>query len=95
VHHRPASRSPKIDRPPFERGNGCGALNFSHGTHGACQEHFDAASGRHRARKTDRIWPIFRGRKSGRSLAGGGPVLLRSGQRFVITTAKVLGDSSA
>src|SRR5260370_32469577 len=26
-------------------------------------------------------------------LAGGGPVLLRTGQRFIITTAKVLGDS--
>src|ERR1700687_215429 len=27
-------------------------------------------------------------------LAGGGPVMLRMGQRFVITTAKVLGDST-
>src|SRR6266705_1727284 len=40
--------------------------------------------GRPRSRTKNRTGP----------LAGGGPVLRRTGQRFVITTAKVLGDST-
>ena len=71
-------------------------LNFSHGTH---EEHAknigllrSAASA---AKKTIAILADLQGPKirTG-ALAGGGPVLLRTGQEFTITTAKVLGDST-
>src|SRR5437870_12372984 len=37
---------------------------------------------------------LFRSKIRTGALAGGGPVMLRAGQQFVITTAKVLGDST-
>src|SRR5260370_7256972 len=71
-------------------------LNFSHGTH---EEHaksitlLRAASGEHE--KPIAILADLQGPKIWTGpLAGGGPVMLRAGQRFVITTAKVLGDST-
>jgi len=71
-------------------------LNFSHGTH---QEHAqsivmlrDAAA---EYKKPLAILADLQGPKirTG-ALAGGGTVLLRAGQKFIITIAKVLGDST-
>jgi len=71
-------------------------LNFSHGTHA---EHAkNIASLRAAAlemKKTIAILADLQGPKIRTGvLAGGGPVLLRTGQEFTITTAKVLGDST-
>jgi pyruvate kinase len=92
----PASRSPKMIDRLFTAGMDVARLNFSHGTH---EEHaknitlLRAASGEHE--KPIAVLADLQGPKirTG-ALAGGGPVLLRAGQRFVITTAKVLGDST-
>jgi len=92
----PASSSPRIIRKLLEAGMDVARLNFSHGTH---EEHAknigllrSAASA---AKKTIAILADLQGPKirTG-ALAGGGPVLLRTGQEFTITTAKVLGDST-
>src|SRR2546423_7279513 len=71
-------------------------LNFSHGSH---EEHakniatLRAAAVEHE--KPIAILADLQGPKIRTGpLAGGGPVLLRSGQKFVITTAKILGDST-
>src|SRR5207244_3604725 len=71
-------------------------LNFSHGTH---EEHaknistLRAASIEHE--KPIAILADLQGPKIRTGpLAGGGPVLLRTGQKFIITTAKILGDST-
>ena len=71
-------------------------LNFSHGTH---EDHaksiamIRAASGHHE--KPIAILADLQGPKIRTGpLAGGGPVLLRAGQSFEITTAKILGDST-
>ncbi len=71
-------------------------LNFSHGTH---EEHAKCISLLRTAsaemKKTIAILADLQGPKIRTSaLAGGGPVLLRAGQQFTITTAKVLGDST-
>src|SRR5437660_5312803 len=72
-------------------------LNFSHGTH---EEHaknismLRAASIEHE--KPIAILADLQGPKIRTGpLAGGGPVLLRTGQKFIITTAKILGDSTS
>src|SRR5436309_14986113 len=71
-------------------------LNFSHGTH---EEHAKNIS-MLRAAAVEHEKPIailadLQGPKIRTGpLAGGGPVLLRTGQKFVITPAKVLGDST-
>jgi pyruvate kinase len=83
-------------RKLIQAGMDVARLNFSHGTH---QEHAatfallrETASAlkRNIAILADLQGPKIR---TG-SLAGGGSVTLRTGQRFVITTAKVLGDST-
>jgi pyruvate kinase len=92
----PASRSPRMIDRLFTAGMDVARLNFSHGTH---EEHarsmalLRAASGEHE--KPVAILADLQGPKirTG-ALAGGGPVMLRAGQPFVITTAKVLGDST-
>ena len=71
-------------------------LNFSHGTH---DEHAKCISLLRSTaaamKKTIAILADLQGPKirTG-ALAGGGPVILRAGQQFTITTAKVLGDST-
>src|SRR5256885_14073135 len=71
-------------------------LNFSHGSH---EEHAKNIS-MLRAAAVEHEKPIailadLQGPKIRTGpLAGGGPVLLRAGQDFVITTARVLGDST-
>jgi pyruvate kinase len=92
----PATRSPRMIRKLIEAGMDVARLNFSHGTH---EEHAQSiamireASGTFK--KPIAILADLQGPKirTG-ALAGGGTVLLRAGQRFVITTARVLGDST-
>ena len=71
-------------------------LNFSHSTHA---EHADSISilreTANRLHKPIAILSDLQGPKIRTGpLAGGMPVTLRAGQRFVITTARVLGDST-
>jgi pyruvate kinase len=71
-------------------------LNFSHGTHAEHAQSFamlrEAAAA---FEKPIAILADLQGPKirTG-ALAGGGTVTLRAGQKFVITTAKILGDST-
>jgi pyruvate kinase len=92
----PATRSPRMIRKLLQAGMDVARLNFSHSNH---EEHAasiamlrDAAM---EMKKPIAILADLQGPKirTG-ALAGGGTVLLRPGQRFVITTAKVLGDST-
>ena len=92
----PASRSPKMIDRLIRAGMDVARLNFSHGTH---EDHaksialLRAASGHHK--KPIAILADLQGPKIRTGpLAGGGPVLLRAGQSFEITTAKILGDST-
>jgi pyruvate kinase len=83
-------------RKLIQAGMNVARLNFSHGTH---EEHAHSISILREAavalKKPIAILADLQGPKirTG-ALAGGGTVLLRTGQRFVITTAKVLGDST-
>jgi pyruvate kinase len=92
----PASRSPQVIERMMRAGMDVARLNFSHGTHA---EHAKSISLlRHtsgRLQKPIAILADLQGPKirTGR-MAGGKPVTLRAGQRFVITTARVLGDST-
>ncbi len=92
----PASRSPRMIDRLLSAGMDVARLNFSHGTH---EEHAKSIS-MLRAAAVQHEKPIailadLQGPKIRTGpLAGGGPVLLRTGQRFAITTAKVLGDST-
>ena len=92
----PATRSPRMIDKLFAAGMDVARLNFSHGTHEEHAENFAmirGASGKHE--KPIAILADLQGPKirTG-ALAGGGPVMLRAGQSFTITTAKVLGDST-
>jgi pyruvate kinase len=92
----PATRSPRMIRKLMQAGMDVARLNFSHGTH---EEHAQSISILRQAaieiKRPIAILADLQGPKirTG-ALAGGGTVLLRAGQRFVITTAKVLGDST-
>jgi len=92
----PATRSPRMIRKLIEAGMDVARLNFSHGSHEEHAQSFamlrEAAN---RFQKPVAILVDLQGPKirTG-ALAGGGTVLLRAGQEFVITTAKVLGDST-
>ena len=92
----PATRSPRMIRKLLQAGMDVARLNFSHGTH---EEHAQSISMLRDAamamKKPIAILADLQGPKirTG-ALAGGGSVLLRAGQRFVITTARVLGDST-
>src|SRR5260221_7159742 len=92
----PATRAPRMMDRLLEAGMDVARLNFSHGTH---EEHaknismLRATAIEHENRIA--ILADLQGPKIRTGpLAGGGPVLLRTGQRFIITTAKVLGDST-
>ena len=92
----PASRSPRMIDRLLGAGMDVARLNFSHGTH---EEHaknistLRAAANEHE--KPIAILADLQGPKIRTGpLAGGGPVLLRTGQKFIITTAKILGDST-
>jgi pyruvate kinase len=92
----PASRSPRIIDRLLRAGMDVARLNFSHGSH---EEHAQSIAIL-RAAAAEQKKPIailadLQGPKirTG-ALAGGGPVQLRAGQQFVITTARILGDST-
>src|SRR5260370_6884414 len=92
----PASRTPRMIDRLLSAGMDVARLNFSHSTH---EEHAKSISIL-RAAAIEHEKPIavladLQGPKIQTGpLAGGGPVLLRSGQKFVIPTAKVLGHST-
>src|SRR5580765_5025750 len=92
----PASRDPRILRRLLEAGMDVARLNFSHGSHEhhlQCIQALRAAA--NKIGKTIAILEDLQGPKiRTRPLAGGQPVLLRSGQTFTITTARILGDST-
>src|SRR5216684_1036083 len=92
----PASRSPRIMERLFRAGMDVARLNFSHGSHADHAESIvllrAAAKQIHKpiAILADLQGPKIR---TG-ALAGSAPVVLRAGQKFVITTARILGDST-
>src|SRR5258708_2540865 len=91
-----ASRSPRTIERLLRAGMDVARLNFSHGSHANHAESIAmlraAALQIHNpiAILADLQGPKIR---TG-PLAGGAPVILRAGQQFVITTARVLGDST-
>ncbi len=92
----PATNSLRMIRRLIEAGMDVARLNFSHGTH---ETHAQSIAMVHAAAaelgKTVGILADLQGPKirTG-ALAGGGTVNLRGGQQFIITTAKILGDST-
>jgi len=92
----PATRAPRMIRQLFQAGLDVARLNFSHGTH---DEHAATIAALRdesvRLQKPVAILADLQGPKirTG-ALAGGGTVTLRTGQRFVITTSRILGDST-
>jgi pyruvate kinase len=83
-------------RKLIQAGMDVARLNFSHGTH---QEHAETfALLREAAAELKSNLAILADLQGPKirtgALAGGGSVMLRAGQKFVITTAKVLGDST-
>jgi len=92
----PACRSPRLLERLLRAGMDVARLNFSHGTH---DEHahtiVQLRVTSRELKKTIAILADLQGPKirTG-ALAGGGPVLLLAGHKFVITTARVLGDST-
>jgi len=92
----PASSSPRIIRKLLEAGMDVARLNFSHGTHAEHAKNIALLrAAALEMKKTVAILADLQGPKIRTGvLAGGGPVLLRTGQEFTITTAKVLGDST-
>src|SRR6202166_1215897 len=92
----PASRSPRIIERLLRAGMDVARLNFSHGSHANHAECIAIlrAAAMH-LHKPIAILADLQGPKIRTGpLAGGAPVVLRTGQRFIITTAKVLGDST-
>ncbi len=92
----PATRSPRMIRRLLEAGMDVARLNFSHGTH---QEHAHSIAMLRDAaiehEKPIAILADLQGPKIRTGpLAGSRPVQLRAGQRFVITTSRILGDTT-
>jgi pyruvate kinase len=92
----PASRSPRVIERLLAAGMDVARLNFSHGSH-ADHEHSIATlrSAAVKIQKPISILADLQGPKIRTGpLAGKSPVQLQSGRRFIITTARVLGDST-
>ncbi len=92
----PASRSPRIIERLIRAGMDVARLNFSHGTH---TDHARSISILRetsiRFEKPIAIVADLQGPKIRTGpLAGGKPVTLRAGQKFIITASRVLGDST-
>src|SRR3989454_1387939 len=92
----PASRSPRMIEHLIRAGLDVARLNFSHSTHA---EHAGSISilreTANRLHNPIAILSDMQGPKIRTGpLTGGMPVTLRAGQRFGITTARVLGDST-
>jgi pyruvate kinase len=92
----PASNSPRIIERLLRAGMDVARLNFSHGSH---PQHAQSIATLRAAavkyKKPIAILADLQGPKirTG-ALASGGPVQLRAGQDFVITTRRILGDST-
>jgi pyruvate kinase len=92
----PETRSPRMIEKLIRAGMDVARLNFSHGSH---EEHAQTfamlRSAAEKHRKPLAILADLQGPKirTG-ALAGGGKVLLQTGQQFTITTARILGDST-
>jgi pyruvate kinase len=92
----PASCSPRIIRRLLQAGMDVARLNFSHGTHAEHAQNIVKL----RAAAVEQEKPIailadLQGPKIRTGpLAGSRPIQLRAGQRFIITTSKVLGDTT-
>src|SRR3989475_11528215 len=92
----PATRSPRMIDRLLRAGMDVARLNFSHGSH---EEHAKSISMlRAAAVAHEKPIAVLAGLQGPKirtgPLGGGEAVLLRTRQRFVITTAKVLGDST-
>src|SRR5271163_629254 len=92
----PASSSPRIMERLLRAGMDVARLNFSHGTH---EQHAkNIVNLRSLAMKLEKPIAIvadLQGPKIRTGvLAGGQPVNLHAGQKFTITTAKILGDTT-
>ena len=92
----PASRSPQIIERLLHAGMDVARLNFSHSSHA---DHAHSISIlRAAAMKIEKPIAILADLQGPKirtgPLAAGGPVELQAGQRFVITTARVLGDNT-
>jgi pyruvate kinase len=92
----PASCSPRMISRLLQAGMDVARLNFSHGTH---SEHAqNIATLRTAAVEQEKPIAILADLQGPKirtgPLAGSRPVQLRAGQRFVITTARVLGDTT-
>ena len=92
----PASRDPRTLKRILEAGMDVARLNFSHGSHSehlSCMQLLRATA--NKLGKTIAILADLQGPKIRTGpLASGLPVLLSAGQKFTITTAKILGDST-
>src|SRR6516164_3968686 len=92
----PATRSPRMIRKLIQAGMDVARLNFSHGTHAEHAQSF--AMLREAAVALEKPLAILADLQGPKirtgALAGGGTVTLRTGQKFIITTARVLGDST-
>src|SRR5207245_9871636 len=91
----PATRSPRMIDRLLRAGMDVARLNFSHGSH---EEHAKSISMLRAAavahEKPIAILADLQGPKIRTGpMAGGGPVAMRDGQGFVMTTEEVLGDS--
>src|SRR5260370_16536978 len=88
----PASRDPRILKRLLAAGMDVARLNFSHGSHSehlACIQVLRATA--NRMGKTIAILADLQGPKIRTSaLPGGSPAVLRPGQRFTITTPRIL-----
>jgi pyruvate kinase len=92
----PASRSPRLIERLLRAGMDVARLNFSHGSHANHAETIALLrAAALQLRKPLAILADLQGPKirTG-ALAGRSPVVLRAGQQFVITTARILGDST-
>jgi pyruvate kinase len=92
----PASCSPRIIDRLLRAGMDVARLNFSHGSHANHAESISMLrAAATRIHKPIAILADLQGPKIRTGpLAGGAPVILRTGQKFIITTARVLGDST-
>ena len=92
----PASGSRRMIEKLLQAGMDVARLNFSHGTH--TQHAATIALLRAAALKHGRTISILADLQGPKirtgALAGGQPVYLSAGQQFVITTARILGDST-
>ena len=92
----PASRSPRTIERLLNAGMDVARLNFSHGSHADhAQSIATLRSAAVKIQKPISILADLQGPKIRTGpLAGKSPVQLQSGQRFIITSARVLGDST-